>query len=139
MFTHQQAHSDTREREPEPHSDAVLRVSEVLALSLRRIDELGSLEAPSPVGRHTTLRSRVSSATETHPAIPSSNDEPEASERRAGGKWQDAELGSGEAVSGLSPDQQQGLWGVGSAGRRFDPNGGYQIRSQPLIKRSTYL
>ncbi len=60
-------------------------------------------------------------------------------ERRVGGKWQDAELGSGEALRGLAPDQQQGLWGVGSTGRRFDPNGGYQIRSQPLIKRAACL
>jgi hypothetical protein len=60
-------------------------------------------------------------------------------ERRAGGKWQDAELGSGEALSGLSPDQQQGLWGVGSTGRRFEPSGGYETRSQPLIKRSACL
>jgi hypothetical protein len=57
-------------------------------------------------------------------------------EERVGGRWQDAALGSGEALSGLSPDQQQGLWGVGATGRRFDPSGGYQTRSQPLIKWS---
>jgi hypothetical protein len=60
-------------------------------------------------------------------------------ERRAGGKWHDAELWSGEALSGLSPDQQQGLWGVGSTGSGTDPNTGNQTPSQPLIKRSACL
>jgi hypothetical protein len=60
-------------------------------------------------------------------------------ERRVGGKWQDAELGSGEGLAGLAPDRQQGLWGVGYTGRRFDPNLGYQTRSQPLIKRAACL
>jgi hypothetical protein len=49
-------------------------------------------------------------------------------ERRAGGKWQDSELGSGETLDGLSPDQQQGLWGVGST-----------TGSRPLIKRGACL
>src|SRR5262249_48677940 len=57
-------------------------------------------------------------------------------ERRVGGKWQDAELGPGDELNGLAPDQHQGLWGVGSTERAFDALG-FPHHSQPLITTGT--
>jgi hypothetical protein len=63
-------------------------------------------------------------------AVTWSTDGPPLLERRVGVKWQDTRFPSREYLNGLAPDQQQGLWGVGSTGSSFP-------HSKPLITRAT--